>query len=590
MTASLHITDSRQVVFTQLIDRIPPRNETSNKTLIIVHRKELVEQAAKHCHAAYPDKSIDVDMGNNVASGYADITIASVQSLLSKDRYLKYNPDLFKLVLVDEAHHIVAKSYRTTMEHFRLNEKSDDSPALVGVSATLSRFDGLKLGAAIDHIVYHKDYVDMIDESWLSNAIFTTVKSHADLSKVRKDQFGDFSIASLARAVNTETTNDVTVRAWLSNAQDRKSTLVFCVDVEHTKQLTEKFREAGVDSRYITAKTPKDVRAAQLLAFKNQEYKILLNCGLFTEGTDIPNIDCVLLARPTKSRNLLIQMIGRGLRLYPGKENCHIIDMVATLETGVLSTPTLFGLDPSELLDKSTAKDLKDRADDSPNLGTPRAVGGALPPDLVNVTFTKYDTIYDLIGDINLDKHIRSISRFTWVRIGPESYVLSSASGWVTIDKNPDAEGEPNTQNQTQTQNQELYTVQVVIKYNDPDTNKPVYTRPRQIASAPNFETAVHAADTFAAKQFEYKQIAADQRWRQSGATEMQLRMLNRGRMRENEFRWRDINRGEASDMITRIRLGGKRFLANLERHRERAAEVKELRKKQKVMVGPVES
>ncbi len=95
-------------------------------------------------------------MGNAHASGVADITVASVRSITSRDRIEKFDPKRFKLVLVDEAHHIVAAGYMDTLKHFGLATRTADSPALVGVSATLSRFDGLRLGAAIDHIVYHK--------------------------------------------------------------------------------------------------------------------------------------------------------------------------------------------------------------------------------------------------------------------------------------------------------------------------------------------------------------------------------------------------------------------------------------------------
>jgi len=97
-------------------------------------------------------------MGNLHASGGADITVASVRSLVSGDRMMKFNPDHFKLILVDEAHHIVAPSYMETLRHFNTVETDvkKHSPALVGVSATLSRFDGLRLSDAIDHIVYHR--------------------------------------------------------------------------------------------------------------------------------------------------------------------------------------------------------------------------------------------------------------------------------------------------------------------------------------------------------------------------------------------------------------------------------------------------
>ena len=92
---------------------------------------------------------------------------------------------------------------------------------------------------------------------------------------------------------------------------------------------------------------------------------MLVNCGIFTEGTDIPNIDCILLARPTRSRNLIVQMIGRGMRLSPGKKDCHVIDMVGSVKAqGVISTPTLFGLDPNEIVTGETAEGLRQRAED----------------------------------------------------------------------------------------------------------------------------------------------------------------------------------------------------------------------------------
>lgn len=302
-------------------------------------------------------------MGSMHASGFADITVASIQSITSGDRISKFDPSRFKLVLVDEAHHIVSPGYMKTLEHFGLSKPQPSSPALVGVSATLSRFDGLRLGAAIDHIVYHKDYIDMIGEKWLSDVMFTTVKSKADISGVKKGANGDFQQGELSRRVNTDETNLITVRSWLTKAKDRKSTLIFCVDLAHVSGLTNTFRQCGIDAQFVTGDTPKTERSARLDAFKRGEFPVLVNCGVFTEGTDIPNIDCVLLARPTKSRNLLVQMIGRGMRLHPGKENCHIIDMVASLETGIVTTPTLFGLDPSELLEDATVADMRDLKD-----------------------------------------------------------------------------------------------------------------------------------------------------------------------------------------------------------------------------------
>ena len=239
--------------------------------------------------------------------------------------------------------------------------------------------------------------MDMIGEKWLSDVVFTTVQSKADVSRVKKAVTGDFQAKGLSKAVNTPQTNEITVRAWLSCAKDRKSTLVFCVDHAHLSALTDEFRKYGVDARYVTGETAKIKRSERLDAFKNGVYPVMLNCGVFTEGTDIPNIDCVLLARPTRSRNLLVQMIGRGMRLHPGKEDCHVIDMVASLEAGVISTPTLFGLDPGELVkaaDLEKMKQLKQRADfqkgqqddTRPHVGDPQSSTNSVQ----NVSFTLY--------------------------------------------------------------------------------------------------------------------------------------------------------------------------------------------------------
>jgi ATP-dependent helicase IRC3 len=161
---SLATGSGKTVIFTHLIDRIPAAGHAS-QTLILAHRRELVEQAARHCSLAYPDKHVDLEMGAVQASGAADITVASIQSITSGDRLSKFDPSRFKLVLVDEAHHIVSQTYLDVLEHFGLRHAADwsktSAPALVGVSATFSRFDGRRLGAVIDHIVYHR-YVPSI--------------------------------------------------------------------------------------------------------------------------------------------------------------------------------------------------------------------------------------------------------------------------------------------------------------------------------------------------------------------------------------------------------------------------------------------
>lgn len=528
-------------------------------------------------------------MGSMHASGAADITVASIQSIISGDRISKFDPDRFKLVLVDEAHHIVAPGYMKTLEHFGLHETRKTSPALVGVSATLSRFDGLRLGAAIDQIVYHKDYIDMIGEKWLSDVIFTTIQTKADISKVKKGPSGDFQPSELSRVVNTESVNDLTVRSWFEKARERKSTLVFCVDLEHVAGLTNTFRKYGIDARFVTGDTPKNERSQRLDEFRRGDFRVLVNCGVFTEGTDIPNIDCVLLARPTKSRNLLVQMIGRGMRLHPDKKNCHIIDMVASLETGIVTTPTLFGLDPQELVQEASVSDMKsiqDRKDaeeqraHEANKATKTAPESE--PIIKQVTFTDYDSVFDLINDTSSELHIRQMSQHSWVCVSDDKYVLSNSNGsYLKIETDSDGPG--------------FIVTETAVLNKMISKSKSPFMKPRRIAKAATFSDAVHAADTFAVKKYPLQFISRNQAWRNKPATEGQIFFLNKLRAKDNPLNGTSLTKGRATDMITKIKHGARGRFASIEadRRREGKAQLKleqeqVLREREKVSVGPL--
>ncbi|KAK8105938.1 uncharacterized protein PG998_003591 [Apiospora kogelbergensis] len=541
---SLATGAGKTIVFTQLIDRIRPLNKHAKRTLILAHRRELVEQAARHCSNAYPDKTVDIEMGKMHASGVADITVASIQSIASGDRISKFDPSRFKLVLVDEAHHIVAPGYLRTLEHFGLDQKRDKSPILVGVSATFSRFDGLRLGKAIDEIVYHKDYVDMIGDKWLSDVLFTTVESTADIRRVRSAANGDFQPGELSRAVNTDQVNEVTIRSWLAKAQGRKSTLVFCVDIAHVMGLTQAFRDHGIDARFVTGNTHKVERSERLSAFKRGEFSVLVNCGVFTEGTDIPNIDCVVLARPTRSRNLLVQMIGRGMRLHPGKTNCHVIDMVSSLETGIVTAPTLFGLDPSEIVEEATMddmrkmKDLKTVNDQEPKKAVtttqsyrPGAITG-------QITFTEYDTVFDLISDTSGENHIYAISRGSYIRL--------------QIEKDEGNEGAS-----------PKYSAWEIRTLPQGVASKSPFAAPRQLLKATTFSDAVHGSDKYASEKYPSYFITRKVQWRRNPATAGQLKFLNKLRTPEDQLEAADITMGKAADMITKLKHGARgRFMA----------------------------
>ncbi|OBR12261.1 DEAD/DEAH box helicase [Colletotrichum higginsianum IMI 349063] len=593
---SLATGSGKTVIFTQLIERIQPRRGRATQTLILAHRRELVEQAARHCTNSYPNSSVEIEMGSIHASGTADITIASLQSITSGDRLSKFAPEGFKLVLVDEAHHIVAPGYMRVLRHFGLDIKRADSPALVGVSATFSRFDGLKLGAAIDQIVYHKDYVDMIGDKWLSDVVFTTVESTADISRVKNGANGDFQQGDLSRVVNTDQINDITVRSWLARASDRKSTLVFCVDLAHVAGLTQTFRKHGYDARFVTGDTPKVERSHMLEAFRKGEFPVLVNCGVFTEGTDIPNIDCVVLARPTRSRNLLVQMIGRGMRLHEGKRDCHVIDMVSSLETGIVTTPTLFGLDPGEVVNKASSADLNDIKDrkQAEQLRQQHAYSDARDPQptaVTSVTFTDYNSVFDLIEDTSGEKHIRAISQYAWVQVGADRYVLCAPSGsFIRLSKlESDAA--------SKTEQQPPLWLAVEVRALPAGVAKSPYAAPRELLKATTFADAVHGSDKYASETFPHVFIHRYQRWRKGPPTPGQIEFLNKLRPKEEPLTADDIDKGKATDMITKIKHGAKGRFAGImtekrkvQRQHHKISQHEARARHEKVSVGPVDS
>ncbi|KAG6004155.1 hypothetical protein E4U21_001372 [Claviceps maximensis] len=605
---SLATGSGKTVVFTQLIDRVNARPDGGgDRTLILAHRRELVEQAARHCQLAYPDKTIEIEMGTIHASGAADITIASVQSITSKDRLEKYSPRDFKLVLVDEAHHIVAPGYLKTLNHFGLGQKQRDSPTLVGVSATFSRFDGVKLGAAIDEIVYHRDYVDMITDKWLSDVVFTTVESSANLSKVKKGAFGDFQTGELSKVVNTDEINNITVRSWMAKAADRKSTLVFCVDLAHVSGLTHKFREYGYDARFVTGETPKVERSEILDAFKKGKFPVLVNCGVFTEGTDIPNIDCVVLGRPTRSRNLLVQMIGRGMRLHPGKENCHVIDLVSSLDTGIVTTPTLFGLDPDEIVEKASVTDMRERKErlsaeasrssqEAHDLETEASSDNKnnkySPNADKTVRFTDYSSVLDLIADSSGERHIRAISQYSWVQVGLQRFVLAAPSGsYIRIERTQDDDEE--TVGAAVASPSPSFRA-VEIRAVASGFGRSPFARPREILRSATFEHAVHGADSYAANAFPHTFIQRNQPWRRLPATPGQLAFINRLRGKAEPLTASDVSKGKAADMITKLKLGARGHFAKIEAEQRRKARQSSIlisrQQRERVVVGPLMS
>ncbi|KAI9366752.1 P-loop containing nucleoside triphosphate hydrolase protein [Zopfochytrium polystomum] len=360
---SLPVGSGKTVIFSNLIPRIPVKVEGATRTLVLAHRGELLEQAKTQIQNNAPlvvmkdqgSKKLEADDLKD-----ADVVVASVQTLgrANTSRFDLYKPELFKCIIIGRfnlAHHAASASYQRVLEKF--GALKPESHILVwGCSATLRREDGRSLGVAFEKIVYHKPFIEMIREKHLSNLRVGTVKTDILVDGIRVTA-GDYDTAQLSMAVNVDRRNICVVEAWKQYAHEhpthkRKMTVAFAVDVAHIESLTQAFRDAGIDARGVNGNMSTAERNDTIEDFRKGLFPVIVNCGILTEGVDIPGIDCVLLARPTRSSVLLQQMIGRGLRKYKcpngvEKADCLVLDFVDVTrrEAGMrMTVPSLLGL------------------------------------------------------------------------------------------------------------------------------------------------------------------------------------------------------------------------------------------------------
>ncbi|KAL4402106.1 putative ATP-dependent helicase Irc3 [Malassezia pachydermatis] len=257
---------------------------------------------------------------------------------------------------------------------------------------------------------------------------FTLVRAGIDLSHVSSTS-SDYVVSSLAQAVNQPAITEVVVRSWIDLAwPHRRSTLVFAVNVAHIGSIVREFQRCGVDARPFHSGMLMSERDATLDAFRQGTFPVLVNCAILTEGADVPPIDCVLLLRPTKSKNLFSQMIGRGMRLSEGKKDCLILDVVGNVENDLVCTPTLFGLDANADIQDDTVDELRERAS-AMNAHRTRASSFLEPPD--HITYVDYNDPRELQKAMasKTPDALSKISPNAWVDCGDDVYVLGSWNG-----------------------------------------------------------------------------------------------------------------------------------------------------------------
>jgi DNA repair protein RadD len=290
------------------------RSNPNRHILFFVHRREIVFQAQKHL----ADLGIEAGV---ILAGVSQrkmlgIQIASVQTLFS--RCIRGDQDLppADIVLVDEAHHVRAKTYQAILKRY-------PDAKVIGLTATPCRRDGRGLGSTFKRMIETPQIEELIKLGFLvPTRIFAPSRPNLKGVKVCK---GDYVERELERRVNTDKLVGDIVTHWLKHA-DRRKTLLYAVSVAHSVHLRDEFAKAGVRVEHIDGSTPKDERDAILERLASGETELVTNCMVLTEGYDLPDLSCIVLARPTRSMGLFRQMIGRGLRPAPGKDHCLVLD------------------------------------------------------------------------------------------------------------------------------------------------------------------------------------------------------------------------------------------------------------------------
>lgn len=316
--------------------------------LWLAHRTELIDQAMDKAEQVAPGRRIGRLQGT--AKQYrAEIVVGSIQTASTRSTLALLKTRRWGLIVIDETHHATADTYMRVLRELGAYEES--GPLVLGVTATLDRADGRALGEVFEDVVDPKiGLIDLIrhpEGPYLVPPRGVRVKiAELDLGRVRRVA-GDFNSGALGAAMSAAMAPQRIVDAWTEHAKGCP-TIAFLPTVALSIEQAQAFNDAGIRAVHLDGTTPAGERATALDAYRRGEIVVLCNVGLFTEGTDLPSTSCVILGRPTSSSTLYQQMVGRGLRLHPGKAFCWILDVTGVTGRHRLATLASLGGAPGE--------------------------------------------------------------------------------------------------------------------------------------------------------------------------------------------------------------------------------------------------
>ena len=312
-----------------------------SRVLILAHRGELLDQAADKIAKTTGLGCATEKAEKTCLGSWYRIVVGSVQSLMREKRLGRFPEDYFDTIIIDEAHHSISDSYQKVLEHF---PEAD----VLGVTATPDRGDMKNLGTVFESLAYEYTLPKAIKEGYLSSIQAVTIPLKIDMSGVSV-QAGDFKSGDIATALDPYL--DSIAQEMGKYCLERK-TVVFLPLVK----TSQKFRDILNNNGFRAAEVNGDSRDRTeiLQDFAEGRYNVLCNSMLLTEGWDCPDVDCIVVLRPTKVRSLYCQMVGRGTRLAPGKEHLLLLDFLWHTERHELCHPAHLICDSEEVANKMT--------------------------------------------------------------------------------------------------------------------------------------------------------------------------------------------------------------------------------------------
>ena len=336
----------KTVVSADIVRRVV--QQTSQRAVFLAHRSELLTQSKDKIHLVAPQMTVGLVQAATDEL-QRQVTVASVQTVTNEarlQRLLQAGP--YSLLVVDEAHHAASPSWVRVIQAMR-NQNPD--MRVLGLTATPGRSDGLTLDSLFEKISYTKSVLELIEEKWLVYPRAFRVNLDIDLDVVGSGGSGenkDLKDGDLAKLMVQKPVLDAVLGAYQQYGQGR-TMIGFSVTVEHARLLAETFTAAGIKSDYVTGDTSHEQRQKLYADFRSGAMRVIWSCGVLTEGFDEPSAGGVLLARPTLSQALFIQMVGRGLRLFPLKNDCVVIDCAGnTRKHAIVQMSTLAGFERFE--------------------------------------------------------------------------------------------------------------------------------------------------------------------------------------------------------------------------------------------------